>query len=177
MAQTYTSTKTYTRIVFLQRQIVEVLRSTTQISDEKLEKILQAVEDKWVDRIDVYALDYNNLCRARLKMSIYWDEYEKQMAIGKTTIAVDTRWKNDLLPQTDSAIWAFNKYVRKFSLRTQWRVSYTDWVRRNSSQLARVRRFLGTSPGKPIKWAGKTIEDYIKNNDFPEFGIGLYFVE
>jgi len=177
MARTYTSTKTYTRILFLKKQIRQVLRETTQISDDMLGKLLEAVGKKWIDQIDVYALDYNNLCRARLNMDIDWDEYNRQMAIGKITIAVDTRWENDLLPQADGSIWAFNQYVQEYGLRTEWRISYTDWIYNNPSKLAQARDFLGTSPGKPIKWAGRTANDYVKNKIFPEFGIGLYFVE
>jgi len=177
MAKTYTSTKTYTRILFLQKQIIEILRTTTQVSDDMLSKLLQAVEKQWIHEINIYALDYNNLCRAKLNMTIDWSEYQRQISIGKITIAVDSRWKNDLLPETDSTIWAFNEYVRRYSLRTEWRISYTDWIGNNASKLAEARRFLGTSPGKSIKWVGKTIGDYGKNKDFPEFGIGLYFTE
>ncbi len=177
MAETYTSTKTYTRIIFLQQQIREVLRETTQISDDKLEKLLQAVENRWICQIDVFAFNYNNLCQAQLKMEIDWNEYDNQMSIGKLTIAVDTRWKNDLLPQTDSSIWAFNKYVNQFSLRTEWRITYANWVHDSPSKLAEARNYLGTAPGEAIKWSGKTIDGYVKNKDFPEFGIGLYFVE
>ena len=177
MAQTYTSTRTYTRILFLQKQIREILRTTTQISNDMLSKLLQAVEKQWIHQIDIYALDYSNLCRARLNIRIDWDEYQRQMSIGKITIAVDSRWKNDLLPETDSTIWAFNEYVKKFSLRTEWRLSYTNSVYNNSSKLAEARRFLGTSPGEPVKWAGKTIDDYVKNRGFPEFGLGLYFLQ
>jgi len=177
MAQTYTSTQTYTRILFLQKQIREVLREATQISDFTLERLLQAVEKKWIRQIDVYAFNYSNLCQAQLKMEIDWNEYDNQMSIGKLTIAVDTRWKNDLLPQTDASIWAFNAYVGQYSLRTEWRITYSNWVHANSSKLSEARQFLGTSPGEPIKWSGKTIDDYVKNIDFPEFGIGLYLVE
>jgi len=177
MAETYTSTKTYTRIIFLQQQIREVLRETTQISDDMLEKLLQAVENKWICQIDVFAFNYNNLCQAQLKMEIDWNEYDNQMSIGKLTIAVDTRWKNDLLPQTDSSIWAFNKYVNQSSLRTEWCITYANWVHNSPSKLAEARCYLGTSLGEPIKWSGKTIDGYVKNKDFPEFGIGLYFVE
>ncbi len=179
MAETYasTTTKTYTRIIFLQRQIREVLRETTQISDYKLDRLLEAVEKKWICQIDVYAFNYNNLCQAQLKMEIDWNEYDNQMSIGKLNIDVDNRWKNDLLPQTDSSIWAFKKYVGQYGLRTEWRITYANWVHKSPSKLSEAREFLGTSPGEPIKWSGKTIDDYVKNRDFPEFGIGLYFVE
>lgn len=177
MAQTYTSTKTYTRILFLQKQIREVLRETTQISDDMLEKILSAIEKKWIRQITIFALNYSSLCQAKLAMDIDWNEYDRQISVGKITVAIDTRWKKDLLPQTDATIWAFNTYVNEFSLRTEWRVTYTDWVYNNSNKLAEVREFLGTSPSEPVKWAGKTIDEYVKNRDFPEFGLGLYFVE
>ncbi len=177
MAETYTSTNTYARIIFLQQQIRGVLRETVQISDDKLERLLKAVENKWICQIDIYAFNFNNLCQAQLKMEIDWNEYEKQMCIGKLTIAVDTRWKNDLLPQTDSSIWAFNKYLNQFSLRTEWRIIYSNWVRNSSSKLTEARSYLGTSTGLPIKWSGNKIDDYVKNEDFPEFGIGLYFAE
>lgn len=177
MAQTYTSTQTYTRILFLQKQIREVLLETTQISDYKLGRLLQAVERKWICQVDIYAFNYNNLCQAQLKMEINWKEYDNQISIGKLTIAVDTRWKNDLLPQTDASIWAFNAYVNQYNLRTDWRITYASWVHNSPSELSEARQFLGTSPGKPIKWSGKTIDDYVVNRDFPEFGIGLYFVD
>ena len=177
MATTYTSTRTYTRVLFLQKQIRRILRSTTQISEVMLNKILDAVDKKWIAQIDVYALDFNNLCRARLKMDIDWDEYRRQMAVGKISIVVDTRWENDLLPETDSSIWAFNRYVDKYSLRTEWRIAYTEQIYSNPAKLAEVRSYLGTSPAKPVKWVGKSVDDYVKNKDFPEFGIGLYFVE
>jgi hypothetical protein len=177
VAKTYTSTQTYTRILFLQKQIREVLRATTQISNDTLEKILNAVERKWIQQIDVYAFNDNNLCQAQLKMEIDWSEHDRQMSIGKLTIAVDNRWKNDLLPETDGTIWAFNTYVEHFSLRTEWRITYADSVHSTESKLTEARQFVGTSPGEPIKWSGKTDNEYVKNIDFPEFGIGLYLAK
>lgn len=177
MAKTYTSTKTYTRILFLQIQIMNILRSTTQISDDSLNRLLEAVEKKWIKNIDVYALNVNNLCQAKLSMDIDWDEYNRQIAIGKLTVSVDKRWKDDLLPQTDSAIWAFNEYIKHYGLRTEWRLSYTDHVWKNPTLLAEARKFVGTSPGNPVKWSGNTLEEYLRNKDFPDFGIGLTFVE
>lgn len=177
MAHTYTSTKTFTRILFLQRQIGEILRSTTRINDLDLYKLLEAIEKQWIQELTVFAFTFENLCKAKLNMEINWDEYNNEIAVGRVTVVVDERWKDDMLPQTEMAIWAFNKYVDKYNLSTKWRVSYPDYVYQNSALLSKVRTFLGTSPGEPIKWAGKTIEDYLMNKDFPEFGIGLYFVE
>lgn len=177
MAQTNTSTRTYTRVLFLQKQVREVLRETTYITDYKLDRILEAIKKEWICQVDVYAFNHNNLCQAQLKMEIDWSEYNKQISIGRLTIAVDPRWKNDLLPQTDASIWAFNAYVEEYNLNTEWRITYCDWVHDNPRKLAEARAFVGTSPGKTITWSGKTIDDYVRNKDVPEFGIGLYFVE
>jgi hypothetical protein len=177
MAQTRTSTNTYSRIIFLQIQITELLKKTTQISDSMLDKILVAVVNKWICQIDVYAFNSSNLCQAQLKMEIDWNEYEQQISSSKTTIAVHPLWTNDLLPQTDSAIWTFNEYVSQFRLTTKWLITYADWVYNNSSKLTEAREFLGTSPSKSIRWSGNTISDFLKNTDVPEFCIGLYLVE
>jgi hypothetical protein len=177
MAQTYTSTQTYTRILFLQKQIREALRSTTQISDDTLNTLLQAIEKKWIRQIDIYAFNFNNLCQAQLIMEIDWNEHDNQIAIGKITIAVDTRWKNDLLPQVDASIWAFNAYVDKYNLRTDWRIMYSDHVVNDTSKLTEVRRFLGTAPAEPIKWSDKPIGDYVKNDHFSELGIRVNFAQ
>src|SRR4051794_33235932 len=97
MAQTYTAsvTRTFTRVELLKTQIRIALLRTTRIPRGTLDRVMLGIENKWIKRINIYALNQDNLCHARLVIEVDWTRYDEEIAKGRTTVVVDDRWSDD----------------------------------------------------------------------------------
>ena len=151
VTNTRTVTKTFARITLLTMQCRAALRQTTDIDDVALERLMEGVEKQWLRKFSIYALDRERLCRAELTLEIDWDKYNFQISIGKATISIDEKWKDNTAIEVDEAVRAFKNFVREFSLSTKWVVWYTDNICDDPKKLKEVRKRLGLVSAKSVK--------------------------
>jgi len=176
-AYTVTGTKTYARIVLLKEQVRTILRRTTQVSQETLQRLMIGLDRYWIATFLVYAFDNNNLCRGELTFEIDWDEYQLQMSRGKTTVTIDQRWENDTAIEVDEIVRLFNDFSREFNLRTQWRIRYTAAINSDPRKKEEVQRTLGLETAAPINWAGPRQGTSHQIPELPEARVGCYIVD
>lgn len=174
---TYSKTRTYARIALLKEQIRRMLRRTTNISQDSLSRLEIGIDKQWISTFLVYAFDNRKLCRAELIFEIDWDEYKLQMSRGKTTVSIDERWIDNTAIEVDEVIILFNDFVRTYSLRTEWMVTYPSWIYKNELKLQEVRRSLGLSPAETIKWAGQKHGTSHQIPELPEARVGCYLAD
>jgi hypothetical protein len=173
-----TSTKTYPRLTLVCTQVRRILRRTTEISDEALDRITHGVRERWIKEISIHGFDESSMCRASVEFAIDWSEYDRQLSLGRATIVVEERkWPEDTAIEVDECIRAFNDCVTEQGLSPKWRVAYADGVYSDSNLLARVRESLGLKPAEPIKWGGRIVGEPFSIRELPETKVGHYFSE
>ena len=174
---TYSKTTTWTRIEAIKIQVNIALRHTTDLSIDLIEEsILKGIENKWISKVHVYALDSENLCRAQLSMEIDWDKHDLQIAKGKTTVVIteDGRtWIDNTAIELSEAISLFKDYVTQHSLQTKCHTFYAPRVNREEANLT-----LRMVNAEPIKWKDKANQLF----DFDllaikELRVGFYCVD
>lgn len=114
---------------------------------------MPGIEYQWISEVNIYGLDYFNLCKAQLVMKIDWDRYQARMANGKATVVIteDGRtWIDNTAIELSEAISLFMDYARANSLFTKCYTSYAPGVDR-----WHANRVLGMSNADPIKWGGR----------------------
>ncbi len=176
MAITESSANTFARIALIQWQFSAALRQTTAITEETLNKLLLGVADdqRWIEKVSIYGLTADNLCRAELTLEIDWDEYNLQISQARVLVAVDEkRWRDNTAPEVSDAIKIFNKFVKMCNLETTWQITYTDQVYQTSKQHASVDRTLGLVTAEPIKWVTTEQSLKITVGELPEITVGL----
>jgi hypothetical protein len=178
MATTRTNTRTFTftRIELIKMQISIALRRTTIIPEDKLDKLLIGIENKWVEEFSVYAFDNENLCKAQLVLKIDWEKHTTELNIGNTEVTIDKKWESNTSIELDESIKLFNSYVKSEALWTEWRIQYTLKVKSNSQLLNSVREVLGTQPSQPIRWGGDKDGTEFEIPELREMKIGCYIV-
>jgi hypothetical protein len=126
---------------------------------------------KWIDDVNVYAFDKDNMCRAQLVMEIDWSEHEAKLAVGKTTVVIDERWSNDTAIEVQEAVRLFNSFVTTKNLWTKWTVGYVPWVDDDY-----VDRQLGFETAPPVRWADSPEEVGFQIPELSELRVGCYLV-
>lgn len=176
-AYTYARTRTYARLILLKEQVRTMLRRTTSISPEALDRLTLGIERQWISTFYVYAFNNRNLCRAEAIFEIDWNEYELQMSHGKTTVIMDEKWVDNTAIEVDEIVKLFNDFVRTYNLKTEWRVVFAPWVYSDGTKLIEVRGTLGLGPADQIKWAGKKEGTYHQIPELPEARVGCYLAD
>jgi hypothetical protein len=166
-----------TRLVFLKVQLRYALRETCNIDESTLNRLMTGVDEPWVKTFHIYAFDSRKLCRAQLEMDIDWNEHNRQLSIGKTTVALDSKWSNNVLIEVEEMTKAFNAFVKHHNLKTEWKVTYTSQVHNDSELLRRARATVGTAPSEKIIWAGASASMNMSNSDFPDLKVGLFLTD
>jgi len=181
MATSYTKTisQTYTRMGLLKMQIRVALKLTTSISDETLNRLMVGVENKWINKFHVYALDAKGLCRGQFTLEIDWDEHSLQIARGNATIAIDEqKWVNGAAVEVIEAANLFNEFVTAYSLRTDWQTLHPPSITANENTFGHVLEQLGLRLADPIKWApGPEAQTTLKNRILSELRVGLRLLD
>lgn len=164
MATTVTRTQaiTFTRLGIIKIQFRYLLRKTTDISLETLERLEKGLENAWIKQINIYGFDGQKLCRAQLMLQVDWDEYKYQLACGRATVAIDNKWIDNIAIEVDEPIIMFNDFVKEKSLTIKWGVVYTKLVYADDAKLKEVRSTLGLEPMGTIKWAEELTEEWSK---------------
>lgn len=178
MAQTFTATKTFSRINLLILQFRTILKRTTNIDEAILSKLSEGVKKFWIKSFSVYGFDNNGKCHAQLKLEINWDEHNRQIAIGKTTVVISDKWSiENTSPEIDEAVRTFNEFIKDTQLRTDWSVSYQPEVYNDITFLQLIRTELGLITSEPIKWASSPAKKILSIEELPEINVGLYLAE
>lgn len=174
---TYAQCRTYTRIDLIKSQVRIALRRTTDLNDYTIENyILSEIAYQNISEVNVYGLDFYNLCQAQLVIKIDWDLYQVNMANGKATVVIteDGRtWIDNTAIELSEAISLFMDYARANSLFTKCHTSYApgvDWRHANS--------VLGMGNADPIEWGGRAdiTLPFFSIPEIDEVRVGFYCV-
>lgn len=169
MAKTFTYTAVFTRIELIKMQVRILLRRTAEITDDFLSNIEKGLDKKWINKITIYGLDNDNLCRAQLTLEIDWEEHDFQISKGKATVSIDERWENNTAIEVDEAINIFEKFVRKKGLKTTVIYNHPDWVNLN-----KVCKELNLVKAETPRWKKEFQQFKIKIPEVPEISVGCY---
>ena len=169
MATTHTYTTTFTRTELIKTQVRVVLRKTTDISTSALSKIEKAIDNGWINKVTIYALDNQNYCHAQLILEIDWNEHNFQLSIGKATISIDEKWTDNTAIEVDEVIKLFNRFISEKGLSTEHQYSMTSNSKGKASEL-------GWIDAKPIKWKKGQGLSYLID-ELPELRVGFYLSE
>ena len=165
-------TKTYPRLQLINMQIRIALRRSTKVQESSLQSIEKGIMNKWINRVDIYGIDINGLCRSQLTIDIDWDEHGVQIKKGNVSITFDESWIDDTAIEIDEAIQWFNKYNKSKKLTTKWTVSYCYNYDADS-----INKQLGFCRPNPIQWAtGNTDPELLQINEIPELKVGLKYI-
>ena len=172
--RTYTTTSTHTRLGLLEIQIRSVLRRTTDIEGEYLDTLMEGVSRRWLTAFHVYAFDREGMCRGELTLDIDWDEHGRQIAIGKQTVTIDARWRDDTAIEVDEAARFFELFVREFSLETDWRTTCAREIITDPNKRKQVYTHLGLTAADPVTWASDPAGRQLRISELPELKVGVY---
>lgn len=179
MSMSQTSASTFARIQLIQMQFSVVMKRTTDITEESLDQLLLGIADdkRWIEKVSIYGLTPDNLCRAQLTLEIDWNEYDLQMSQARLFVALDEKkWRNNTAPEISDAIKSFNKFVKMYNLKTFYQITYTNECYKKSEQLALVRQTLGLVKGEPVQWVGTEYSKKMPVEELTEISVGLKFI-
>ncbi|MFB2892242.1 hypothetical protein ACE1CI_04775 [Aerosakkonemataceae cyanobacterium BLCC-F50] len=180
MATTVTRSKakTFARLAILKIQFRYLLRKTTDISLETLERLEKGLENAWIKKVNIYGFDVQKLCRAQITLQVDWDEYKYQLSCERATVAIDNKWIDDTAMEVYEPIIIFNDFVNEKLLTKEWGVIYTRSVYADEAKLKEVRSALGLAPRGSIKWAEEpTVQWSEKIQELPELDVFIRFVD
>ncbi len=125
---TYAQARTYTRIDLIKSQVRIALRRTTDLNDYTIENyILSGIAYQNISEVNVYGLDFYNLCQAQLIIKIDWDRYQARMANGKATVVITEdgqTWIDGTAIELSEAIKLFMDYAERNFLTAKCYTSY-----------------------------------------------------
>jgi hypothetical protein len=175
--RTHTSTKTYTRVALIKEQVRRLLRRTVKLSSEALSKIGMGIDNRWIRKVTIYAMNNENLCRGELIFEIDWEEYDFQVSKGKASVTIDGRWVDDTAIEVDEIINLFNDFVTTYSLLTKCSYTYSQEIINDESEHVRIREILGHVPFEGVKWAKDKHGIVHQIPELPEVTVGCFLVE
>lgn len=170
---TYTVTGTFARAELLKMQFTVALRRTFNASQNEINIIQTGINNRWIRTVKIYGIDVYNLCRAELSLDIDWDEYSHQLQVGRATVTVDARWRDNTAIEVDEAISLFNSTVQGNTLRVVWQVVLADAVNRDAGIKAGVMRALGLVDTTQPTWTGKLTGVPLSVQELPEFKLNI----
>jgi len=179
MAFTSTSSHTFARLVLLTIQLRAVLRRTTSINKDQLDRLMTVVEKKWIKTIYVYAEDNQNLCHGLLQLDIDWSIFEEQSKYS-STVSISEQYSQGLLPEIEEASDNFIKFINTYSFRTHLKVSLRQSVYNDSSLKNEVYTSIGLMPRskvREIEWAGSQVRQSLNIYELPELKINFNIVD
>lgn len=177
VTQTRTSTKTYTRMALIKEQVRRILRRTTDMSAEAIAKIEKGIDQKYIKKFIVYALNKENLCRGELIFEIDWDEYEIQISRGRTSITIDKRWVDDTAIEVDEVVILFNQFVSTQELTTKSAWYYSAEIAGNADEKKRIMAELGHTNFEGVKWSKDKYGVTHQIPELPEVKVGCYLID
>ena len=168
------TTRTGKRPWLLQWQVRNLLRRTTDISQDYLERICDiGIANQWLGEVSVYGFDQNDRCHAGIELEINWLTHTIELVFwGDEVMVTKSKYTDGCAPEVDNAVEVFNQAVNAECLRPDWRVSYAAGV-----DAARVDRELRLQTAPPITWAGKVRKQSSVISELPEMKVILLMAE
>lgn len=173
MTSTLSTTKTYPRIDLLKLQVSIALKRTTNLSDISLKRLLKGVQNQWINRIDIYGVDFADEARCQLGILIDWQRYQVHIAAGRTTVSPHKGWPDDLAYELGDSIELFMEYVREHRLTTTWITGHPPL----GEQRAAIFAELGLVDADAPPWAGGKVNVTFNVPELDEMTVDLYLLE
>jgi hypothetical protein len=176
MATTVTATSTFIRLELIKLQFGIALERTTDITKETLERFFLGIDRQWVRKLTISGLTEEKLCRAQLSLEIDWNEYELQMALERTTVALDEKCVDNTTLELSQALRLFNEFVNLHQLTTIWHFQYIPQIYDNAELLATALETMNMVTASPVQWIDTYQEVQMTLYELPEISIGLSVV-
>jgi hypothetical protein len=169
-----TTTTTTKRSLLIQCQIRNMLDRTTDISHDRLAKLVDTgIANRWLRAVKVHGFDQSNRCHAGIELDIDWLKHKIELAVWDDEITINkTIYTDGCAPEVRNAIEVFNQAVNAECLRTKCRASYAKGV-----DVEMVKRELGFQDAPPIIWAGKVFKQTFGISEQPELQVILMVAE
>lgn len=132
----------FKRLILVGIQISNIFSELTDEDDETIDMWQRAVEEKYVKSFTFYAMK-SNKAYAELKVTIDWEEHERQ--INRGNIIIRTKAPDGVLAPTKNVVKRFREYVENNGFIIDWQLAYADHI-----DIEAARKKFGTSPGRKI---------------------------
>lgn len=153
VAQTKTSTSTWTRTRLLVANIRAALSMTTRVTDDILTKVFNTgIEKQYLGEVHIWATSRSDgKVHALLELRIDWERNAVLVKEGFGTVELSgerTPWKEGTSPQIHEAASILLDYARRHGLNTEWTVQFAPGV-----DAAAARAELGLVIAERKVWA------------------------
>ena len=123
----------------MEMRVRTLLRRTSGASDEELDKIIQGLYNRYIEKVAVYGLLQDGTIAAELRVQIDWSQGGLTAMAGGEQVRVPVSAETAGVALEDAVV-AFNEVVRIRSLATEWVVTYAPHLDHTE-----VNRILGFS--------------------------------
>jgi hypothetical protein len=166
--------RTAKRAYLLQWQARNMVRRTTVIEDDSLERIGRGITNRWFSEVSVYGFDDTNRCHCGIELEINWLRYTIEVAVWGEEVRINqTVWASEeVAPEVVNGIEVFTQIVNSEALRTEWQCRVTQGV-----DVEMVCRELRMQRAPAITWAGKVSTQSAKVAEMPELTVRLLIAE
>jgi len=165
------------RIECVWTQFKVALRRAAFASPAEVERYEAWVLYRRVSGFRVLALDGYGLCHADLRMTVSWDIHDKEVSIGHTLVATDTRWVDGAAIDVDEAIGMFEKRILRGHMTPKLQVLVDNKAIANPAARRTLMTQLGLVESKPPLWAGPREQRGIIVPELPELFFGNSITE
>jgi hypothetical protein len=177
MAQTHSTTKTQAmaRMSLIRIQVASALQETGAVSQEKADRIMIGIKEKWIEFVRIYGIDANAKAHAELRLGIDWRRHEMHIVAGRSDVNLGRGRSAD--PRSvvlRECISIFNEYVAENHLTVKVHISYPSYL---SHQVDSMNQTLGLRTSDLPEWSGPTIGEDMEDPDIDEFTAGIHLTE
>ncbi|MEV0975934.1 hypothetical protein [Streptomyces sp. NPDC049915] len=123
---------------------------------------------KYVEHLLIYGTDLLGTVWCELDIKIDWSRHEFHMAAGRTTVGIDSRWRDGAAIEVDEAVDLFEKCMAARGLSPKVMYRYPA-----GADVQTIRKELGTGPGDPVKWAGVAEGPQMRVSGLDEVSAGI----
>lgn len=164
-ADANTATQTETRISIIVAQINYVVRETTGAT--RFKDILEQgmLQNKWISKVSVVALDEKDKIWAEIEVNVDWDKHKINLNRHGESLAIDKT-----APEGEQVSWVigeivkwFTNYTKKSKFRTEWTVTYIPEITNDSQRRATINKQLGLVAAPNRSWANASIENILSD--------------
>lgn len=147
---TSNSVSTFKRLLLIGIQIRNIFDELTDENERTKDKYIKAIEKQYINSFTFYAMK-SGKSYAELTVKIDWNEYQKQLGIGKTVIT--TKYPNGVLHPTKNIVTRYRDYVQNNGFSIEWCFTYADNI-----DIQKARKELGSVPAKKKIKAEDTLD-------------------
>lgn len=171
VTRTTTVTKTFARVELIGLQIGIALRRAG-VAESSARNVLQGASEKLIGEVSLYGLDSTKRCWAELFMKIDWRRHELHMTAGRTTVAIDAGWHDDLSVEVEMSERLFKDFCATHGLNVHLVIRYRPGVDRDAAN-----RRLGFVRAAPVVWRGGAVGTAMSIPELDEFSVGVRLLD